>query len=134
MEDFRSREIELFKLGFEKNEHQYCFHSFQNGSSWVVDFHDIYEPDDVFWDSYLIGLKEELKVSEREYHEELKNSDGYKFAQKEIKKLLVDKYNGLNSIYKELSKPKLSRRTITENGFKLEGQVELLRDLINKFK
>ena len=45
----KNREIELYKLGFKKNEHQFTFHMYKYDMSWYVDFFSVYEPDDEFW-------------------------------------------------------------------------------------
>ena len=55
---------------------------------------------------------------------------GLETAEKEIKRKLKDLYNAKNSQYKELTKPKLDRRNITEEGIKLETEVKLLKELM----
>ena len=48
----------------------------------------------------------------------------------EFKRKIKDLYNAKNSQYKELTKPKLDRRNITEEGIKLETEVKLLKELM----
>lgn len=55
---------------------------------------------------------------------------GFNSAKKEFKKKLRDKYNALNSQYTEGMIPKMGRHKLTEEAIKLEGKVELLRELI----
>ena len=59
-------------------------------------------------------------------------SAGYEFGEKEFKKKLRDKYNALNSQYQEGMIPKLGRYKLTEEAIKLEGKVELLKELMNE--
>ena len=74
-------------------------------------------------------LEQALKAKE-----ELENSElyllGFNSAQKKFKIKLKDLYNAKNSQYKELTKPKLDRRNITEEGIKLETEVKLLKELM----
>ena len=58
-------------------------------------------------------------------------SAGYEFGEKEFKKKLRDKYNALNSQYTEGMIPKMGRHKLTEEAIKLEGKVELLKELMN---
>ena len=58
-------------------------------------------------------------------------TEGLEVAQKEFRRKIKDLYNAKNSQYKELTKPKLDRRKITEEGIRLEAEVNLLKKLLN---
>ena len=127
----KNREIELYKLGFAKNEHQYTFHIYKYGQSWNVDFYSVYEPDEEFWQDYLEGLTSELQEVKKDYYDDIKRSDGYKFREKEIKKKLKDEYNKYNSWLQQLNNFKLTKTVNQEQRIRLEAKVELLNDLLN---
>ncbi len=126
---FKNRCIDLYKLGFEKNDHQQSFGMYKYGGPWTIDFREL-EQGEELWSSWLSLLKTRIKLAKNLQELEFIESDGYKFAKKQFRKNLMDKFNGLNSVYKELSKPKLGRRNITEFGLKLEGKVELLKEML----
>ena len=125
-----NREQQLFKLGFTKNEHQFTFYTYKYGHGWYIDFYSVYEPDDEFWNDYLEGLKYDLSEAKKQFYEDVRNSFEYKFAVKENKKQIRDKYNHLNSLYQQLKIPKLDRYKLSEEGIRLEAQVELLQKLL----
>jgi len=94
----KNREIELYKLGFAKNEHNYTFfHTYQYVHSWYIDFYSVYEPDEEFWQDYLKGLKSDLQEAKKQYYDDLKQHPAYDFAVKEFKKKLTDKLNHYKS-------------------------------------
>ena len=125
-----SREIELKKLGFELNNDQRCFYRWKYNSLYIFDFYDVENLSDVRWSIRIEDYKKYLQKSK----EELENSElyllGFNSAKKEFKIKLKDLYNAKNSQYKELTKPKLDRRNITEEGIKLETEVKLLKELM----
>ena len=59
-------------------------------------------------------------------------SAGYEFGEKEFKKKLRDKYNALNSRYKDYTKSKMSKHTLHESILKVEYQIELLKELMDE--
>lgn len=133
-ENLLNREIELYKLGFKKNEHDYTFfHTYQYGHSWYIDFYSVYEPDEEFWQDYLKGLKSDLQEAKKDYYDDIKCSDGYKFREKEIKKKLKDEYNKYNSWLQQETQFKIGKgnpNLIRET--ELRAKVELLKELIEK--
>lgn len=129
----KNREIELYKLGFTKNEHQYTFHMYKYGQSWNVDFYSVYEPDEEFWQDYLKGLKSDLQEVKKRYYEDLRMSYGYNLAEKEIKQKLKDEYNKYNSWLQQETYFKIGRgnpNLIRET--ELRAKVELLKELMEK--
>ena len=126
----KGREIELFKLGFVKNEHQLCYGMYKYDSSWIVDFRDIYESTNYDWNCHIENLKFELRETKKQYFKEVKESFTYNFSQKQFKKEIKDKYNHYNSKLKEATKTKLDRRDRTEYVIKLEAKVELLKSMM----
>ena len=126
-----SREVDLYKLGFTKNEHQFTFHTYKYGHGWYIDFYNVYEPDDAFWNDYLEGLKYDLKMVKKQYYDDLKRHSSYDFAQKEMKKKLKDEYNKYNSWLQQLNNPKLGKTVNQEQRIRLESKVELLNELLN---
>ena len=125
-----SREVELYKLKFEKNIDQFTFYRYDFGRSWYVDFYSVYEPDDVFWQDYLEGLRTELVEAEKQFLLDVRNSFEYIFAEKELKQKLKDSYNKYNSWLKELNNPKLYKVINQEERIKLESKFELLKELM----
>ena len=127
-----TREIQLRQLGFERNNHQYCFHKYVYDVSWYVDFSDIFEPIDYDWECYLENLKFELEQAKNQYYKEIKESNAYSFAQKEFKKKLKDNYNHYNSKLHQLSVPKMGRTVYQLEELKLSSKIELLKELMNE--
>jgi len=125
-----SREIELLKLSFDKNEHQQSFGLSKYEETWYVDFWKIRDYTDHKWNILIEDIKYDLERTKKQYCEALKKSEGYNFAQKEFKKEIKDKYNHYNSKLKEATKTKLDRRDRTEYVIKLESKVELLKELM----
>ena len=129
-----SREIELKQLGFEKNPHQQCYGMYKYGSMWTLNFWDVYEPTDYDWECYLENLKYELREAEKQWYEDLRESDGYNFAQKEIKQKLLDKLNHLRSDYQQQTQSKLGRSPNYKYETELLSKIELLKELMDDHK
>lgn len=128
----KSREIELYKLKFEKNLDQLTFYRCDFGQSWYVDFYSVYEPDDAFWQDYLEGLRTELVEAKKQFLWDIRNSFEYNFAEKELKQKLKDSYNKYNSWLKGLNSGKLDKVINQEQRIKLESKIELLKELLNE--
>jgi len=126
-----SREIELNKLGFEKNEHQQSYGLYKFNTSWYVDFWYILEYSEHEWHILMSDLKYDIEMIKSQSYEALKVSDGYKLAQKENKKKLVDKYNHLNSLLTQAKHVKLTKIINDDLVRDLTIQVKLLKELID---
>jgi len=124
-----NREQQLLQMGFKKNEHQWCFSKYLYGQTCIVDFIEIEQSNDS-WDSFLSLLKSRLKLGKSLYELELIESDGYKFAQKEIKKELKDKLNALKSKLAEEKTEKISKRIDKEKIRELEIKIETIKELM----
>ena len=125
-----SREKQLLQLGFEKNMHQQCYGMYKYGSMWTVDFWDITEFTNEEWEEDIKFLKEALRLAKKRYFEDLKLSDGYNFAQKEIKQKLLDKLNHLRSDYQQQTQSKLDKSPNYKRETELQAQITLLKDLM----
>lgn len=125
-----SRETDLYKLGFTKNEHQFTFYTYKYGHGWYVDFYNVYEPDDEFWNKYLEKLKYDLLEAKRKFYEDVRNSFEYNFAVKENKKQIKDRINALKSKLAEEKTKKTDKRINTEKIKELEIQIEILKSLL----
>jgi len=125
-----NREMQLKQLGFERNEHQFCFHHYKYGSVWTVDFWDITELTDEEWEEDIKFLKNALKLTKKRYFEDLKLSEGYKLCEKEIKQKLLDKLNHLRSDYQQQTQSKLGRTSNFKYETELQAQITLLKKLM----
>lgn len=128
----KNREIELYKLGFKKNEHQFIFHMYKYDMSWYVDFFSIYEPDDEFWNDYLEGVKIDLIMAKKEYLEELNRSEGKKFAQKQIKQQILDLKNKYKSHLQEETNYKIGKNINFVRETELKAKISMLVELEKK--
>ena len=128
----KNREIELYKLGFKKNEHQFTFHMYKYDMSWYVDFFSVYEPDNEFWNDYLEGVKIDLIMAKTEYLEELNRSDGKKFAQKQIKQQILDLKNKYKSHLQEETNCKIGKNINFVRETELKAKISTLIELENK--
>jgi len=129
----KNREIELYKLGFTKNEHQHTFILYKYEMHWYVDFNKISEYGDHKWNILIEDIKYDLQEVKKRYYEDLRMSYGYKFREKEIKKKLKDEYNKYNSWLQQETYFKIGRgnpNLIRET--ELRAKVELLKQLMDK--
>ena len=130
MEEMNYREINLLRLGFEKNTHQQSYGMYKYGSMWAVTFFLISELDDLEWIKYIKYLKSQLIEAENnEKSSELYLSGRYS-AQKEIKQKLLDKLNHLRSDYQQQTQSKLGRVSNFKYETELLAKIELLKELI----
>lgn len=127
-----NREQQLLQIGFKKNEHQQCFSLYKYDKTWIINFWDLENFTDEEWEDDIEYTKNVIKSVKRRYKKYLREHEAYYFAEKEFKKKLRDKYNALNSQYQEGMIPKLGRYKLTEEAIKLEGKVELLKELMNE--
>lgn len=130
----KNREIELYKLGFKKNNDQFTFHMYKYDMSWYVDFFSVYEPDDEFWNDYLEGVKIDLIMAKKEYLEELNRSEGKKFAQKQIKQQILDLKNKYKSHLQEETNCKIGKNINFVRETELKAKISVLIELENKLK
>ena len=125
-----NREQQLLKIGFKRNNHQRSYELNKYDKTWRVNFFQISDYTDQRWDILVDDIYYDLVEVKKQYYQSLKNSAGYIFAQKEIKKKLLDKLNHLRSDYKDLTKNKMSKRN---SNFKLETELQskiaLLKEL-----
>lgn len=128
----KNREIELYQLGFKKNNDQFTFHMYKYNMSWYVDFFSVYEPDDEFWNDYLKGVKIDLTMAKKEYLEELNRSDGKKFAQKEIKQKILDLKNKYKSHLQEETNCKIGKNINFVRETELKAKISVLTELEKK--
>ncbi len=125
-----NREYILKRLGFEKNEHQRSFQLSKYDSTWYVDFWKISDYTDHKWSILIEDIKYDLEMVKKRYFEDLKQHPAYNFAQKEIKRQLLDKLNHYKSNLQDETKVKLNRLANKEKIRELEIKIELLKDLM----
>jgi len=125
-----NREQQLLQMGFKKNEHQNSYRLYKFDKEWYVDFWKITDYTDHKWNILIEDIKYDFSEVKKQFYEDVRNSFEYKFAVKENKKQIQDKYNHLNSLYQQLKIPKLDRYKLSEEGIRLEAQVELLQKLL----
>jgi len=126
-----SREIDLLKLNFEKNEHQRSFQLSKYDSTWYVDFWKISDYTEHKWSILIEDIKYDLEMVKKRYFEDLKQHPAYDFAQKEIKQKLLNKLNHYKSNLQEETKVKLNRLANKEKIRELEIRIETLKELMN---
>ncbi len=83
-----NREQQLLQIGFIKNEYQKCYGLYKYDVSWHIDFWKLEDYNDQKWNILIDDIYYDLKVTKEEYYNELRNSEGYKLAQKELKQKL----------------------------------------------
>ena len=125
-----NREIQLLQLGFEKNEHQESFCLSKYDSTWYVDFWKLTDYNPIKWGMYIKTIINDLRLAKKQYYEDLKVSDGYNFAQKEIKKQLLDKLNHLRSDYQQQTQSKLDKSPNYKRETELLAKIDLLKELL----
>lgn len=128
----KNREIELYKLGFKKNEQQASFHLNKFGKSGFISFHKIYETDDVFWSNFIEKIKEELKIEERQYYDDLKRHSAYNFAQKQLKQQILDLKNKYKSHLQEETNCKIGKNINFVRETELKAKISTLIELEKK--
>ena len=126
-----SREQQLLKLNFKKNEHQQTYNTLKYDRQYYVNFWEIEELDDYEWNSLIENLIRGFKTSKKQYFEGLRQSPGYELAQKKRKKKLLDKYNYINSQLSEEKNRKLTKTLNLEKIKELEIKVKLIKEIIN---
>lgn len=125
-----AREIEIRKLGFEKNQHQQSYGMYKYGSMWTVTFYLISELNDLEWVKYIKYLKSQLTEAEKELKQEELYLLGRDSARKEIKQKLLDKLNHLRSDYQQQTQSKLGRSPNYKRETELQAQITLLQELM----
>ena len=131
-----SREIDLLKLGFEKNQHQETFITFKYDRHWYVDFWEVEELDGYEWGVLIEHLIEGFKKAEKHWIDGLRASDGYKLCEKEYevnyKKQILDTLNKYRADLEQVNHFKLDKTVNQELRIRLESKVEVLIELQNK--
>lgn len=127
-----SREIELKRLGFEKNTHQQSYGMYKYGSMWTVTFYLISELDDLEWIKYIKYLKSQLIEAEKELKQEELYLLGRDSAKKEIKQKLLDKLNHLRSDYQQQIQSKMDRVSNFKYETELRAKINLLIEICKK--
>jgi hypothetical protein len=130
MEQIKKREQQLLNLGFDKNDHQRCFHKFKYNCSFTFDFHDVEEASYVQWGIKMKNYKKYLQESKTE----LENNElyllGYGLAQKQIKQKITDSLNNYKSKLREETYPKLTKTINKVKVRELEIRIETLNKLL----
>ena len=125
-----NREIELYKLGFKKNEHQQCFSLYKYDNTWTIDFWDLENFTQDEWEGDMEFIKYSIKCVKRGHVNYLKSSEGYNFAVKEKNKQIKDKINALKSKLAEEKRQKLTKTINQERVKELEAQIKILQELL----
>lgn len=126
-----NREQHLLQMGFKYNPHQLQYELSKYDCLYRVEKFKFEAYTDHRWNIFIEDIKYDLETVKKQYYDDLKQHPAYDFAAKGNKKQLLDKYNALNSQYKEGMRPKLARRNMTEYAIRLEAQVNLLKELMN---
>jgi hypothetical protein len=125
------REIELRKLGFTANDDQRCYALYKYDCNWYVDYQQI--TDYLFdeWHGLIESIRYDLQKAKKEFYSDKIYISGRNLAEKEFKKKLKDTYNKYNSWLKQLNVFKLDKTVNQEARIRLEGKVEVLKELMN---
>jgi hypothetical protein len=126
-----SREIDLLKLNFEKNEHQRSFQLSKYDSTWYVDFWKISDYTEHKWSILIEDIKYDLEMVKKQYFDDLRQHPAYQFRAKEIKRQILNKLNHYKSNLQEETKVKLNRLANKEKIRELEIRIETLKELMN---
>lgn len=127
-----NREHQLLRLGFEKNTHQETFIAFKYDRHWYVDFWEIGELDGYEWSFLIEDLIKGFKRAEKHWIEGLREHPAYSFAEKELKKQILDLLNKYRADLSQVNHFKLDKTVNQELRVKLESKVEVLLELQNK--
>ena len=128
------REHQLLRLGFEKNQHQETYIAFKYDRHWYVDFWEVEELDGYEWSVLMEHLTEGFKRAEKHWYEGLREHPAYSFAEKELKKQILDLLNKYRADLQQVNRSKLDKTVNQEARIKLESKVEVLIELQNKLK
>lgn len=129
-----SREHQLLRLGFEKNKHQETHIAFKYDRHWYVDFWEVEELDGYEWSVLIEHLIEGFKRAEKHWYEGLREHPAYSFAEKELKKQILDLLNKYRADLQQVNRFKLDKTVNEEARIRLESKVEVLIELQNKLK
>lgn len=124
------REIQLRKLGFHLNEHQDCYILFKYDSTWYIDLEKIRDYDEIKWSILIDDLIYDLQQTKIYFIGDLKESEGYSLAKKEIKQKLLNELNKYRSWLQQLAHFKLDKTVNQEAIIRLEAKVEVIKQLI----
>ncbi len=127
------REVQLLRLGFYLNEHQDCYTLYKYDNIWYVDFNKITDYDDSKWNILIDDLIYDIQQSKIYFVGDLKDSEGYTFAKKEVRHKLLDELNKYRSLLQHETKVKMDRREInTEKVKELNFKIEAVKQIIKK--
>jgi paraquat-inducible protein B len=124
------REIQLYKLGFEKNINQKSFVLSKYGTHWYVDFNILFEYGNNEWFELINDLRYEIDYEGTIYYNKVRQSEEYNFAVKEKNKQIKDKINALKSKLAEEKRQKLTKTINQERVKELEVQIKILQELL----
>jgi hypothetical protein len=125
-----SREIDLLRLGFEKNQHQETYIAFKYDRHWHVDFWEVEELDGYEWSVLIEDLSSRLTRAKNQWYNDLKTHPAYELRAKEDKKQILDALNKYKSWYKQETQCKMGRgnpNLIRET--ELRAKIEILKEL-----
>ena len=124
------REIQLYKLGFEKNENQKSFVLSKYDTHWYVDFNTLFEYGSNKWFELVNDLRYEVDYEKIIYYNKIRQSEEYIFTVKEKNKQIIDKINALKSKLAEEKRQKLTKTINQERVKELEVQIKILQGLL----
>lgn len=128
-----TREVQLLKLGFYLNEHQDCYILFKYDATWYIDLEKITSYDESKWNILMNDLMYDIYQTKIYFIGDLKESEGYNFAKKEIRQKLLDELNKYRSWLQQETQSKMDRRTSNvEKVIGLKAKIELLKQLMNE--
>lgn len=106
-----SREHQLLRLGFEKNQHQETFIAFKYDRHWYVDFWEVEELDGYEWSVLMEHLIKGFKTAKKHWYDGLREHSAYKFRAKEDKKHILDLLNKYRSWLQQETQCKMGKRS-----------------------
>lgn len=130
MKKITDREVQLLRMDFYLNEHQDCYILFKYDSTWYVDFNKITGYNSSEWNILIDDLIYEIQETEKWFMRDLKESEGYNFAKKEMRHKLLDELNKYKSWLREARYQKLAKILNESKVIPLGAKVELLKKLI----
>jgi hypothetical protein len=130
MEQIKKRQIELLKLGFERNDDQQSWISFKYDQNWYVDFFKVRDFNEEKWADCIESIKRAyIRGKNRIEWSELYLL-GVKSAEKRIKQKIKDSLNMYKSRLREETYPKLTKTIKKDKVRELEIRIETLNKLL----
>lgn len=132
MERIKKREQQLLSLGFDKNDHQRCFHQWKYNSSWSFYFWDVEELSDRRWNINIENYKKYLQEAKIELERNELYLLGVESAEKRIKQQILDLKNKYKSNLQQETHIKLTKTINKDKINELLIKLRVIEEIENK--